>query len=66
MGKRHKRRRMVNKIAPHKGPVFLAKPVALAQAPSLQVLMRNQQAQQMPDWAMALSSLASAMGRLPF
>ena len=24
MGKRHKRRRMVNKIAPHKGPVFLA------------------------------------------
>ena len=29
MGKRHKRRRMVNKIAPHKGPVFLAKSISL-------------------------------------
>lgn len=37
MGKRHKRRRMVNKIAPHKGPVFLlAKPASLPIATALQ------------------------------
>lgn len=40
MGKRHKRRRMVNKIAPHKGPVFLAKPVHLPTSAELMAAIR--------------------------